>query len=65
MRDPKAIGVQVPCQDHNPGRGVEEVWVHPIQDVLEHVEIPVGREIHVGVAVGYARHGEVSDQGSP
>ena len=59
------IGVQVPCQDKNPGRGEEEVWVHPIEDFLEGVGVPVGREIHVGVAVGHARHGEVSAQGSP
>ena len=59
-----AVGVQVPCQDNHPGRGEEEVWVHPIQDFVEGVEVPVGRELHVGVVVGHARHGEVSNQGS-
>ena len=51
MRDPAAVGVQVPRQDNDPGRGEEEVWVHPVQDFLEGVKVPVGREIHVGVAV--------------
>ena len=46
------VGVQVPYQDNHPGRGKEEVWVHPIQDVLDGVEVPVGREVHVGVALG-------------
>ena len=63
VRDPAAIGVQVPCQDNHSSRGEEEVWVYPIQDFLEGVEVPVGGEIHVGVAVGHARHGEVSDKG--
>ena len=36
-----AIGVQVPCKDDHPGGGEEEVWVHPIQDFLEGVEVPV------------------------
>ena len=64
MRDPAAVGVQVPCQDNHSSRGEEEVRVHPIQDFLKCVEVPVGGEIHVGVAVGHASHGEVRDEGS-
>ena len=60
-----AVGVKVLGQENNPGRGEEEVWVHPIQDVLEGVEVPVGREKHVGVAVGHARHGEVRTRARP
>ena len=63
VRGPAAIGVQVPCQDNHPSRGEEEVRVYPIQDFLEGVEVPVGGEIHVGVAVGHTRHGEVCDEG--
>ena len=64
MWDPTAVGVQVPCQDNDPGRGEEEVGVYPVQDLLEGVKVPIGREIHVGVAVGHARHGEVRDEGA-
>ena len=63
VRDPAAIGVQVPCQDNHSSRGEEEVRVYPIQDFLDGVEVPVGGDIHVGVAVGHARHGEVCDEG--
>ena len=65
MWDPTAVGVQVPRQDNDPGRGEEEVWVYPVQDFLEGVKVSIGREKYVGVAVGHARHGEVSDEGSP
>ena len=64
VRDPAAVGVQVPRQDNHSSRGEEEVRVYPIQDFLEGVEVPVGGEIHVGVAVGHASHGEVCDEGS-
>ena len=63
VRDPAAIGVQVPCQDNYSSWGDEEVRVYPIQDFLECIEVPVGGEIHVGMAVGHARHGEVCDEG--
>ena len=64
MWDPTAVGVQVPRQDNDPGRGEEEVGVYPVQDLLEGVKVPIGREIHVGVSVGHARHGEVRDEGA-
>ena len=63
VRDQAAIGVQVPCQDNHSSRGEVEVRVYPIQDFLEGVEVPVGGEIHVGVAVNQAYHFEVSDKG--
>ena len=65
MWDPTAVGGQVLCQDNEPSRGEEEVGVYPIQDLLEGVKVPIGREIHVGVAVGHARHSKVRDDGRP
>ena len=62
MGDATAVGVQVTRQDNGPGRREEEVGVHPVQDLLEGVEVPVGCEIHVGVVVGHARHCEVRDE---
>ena len=65
MWDPTAVGVQVPCHDNDPGRGEEDVGVYPVQDLLEAVKVPIGREIHVSVVVGHNRHGEVRDEGAP
>ena len=50
-----ALSVQVPCHDDDPGRGEEEVWVYSMQEFLESVEVPVGREVHIGVEVGHQR----------
>ena len=39
--------------------------MYPFQNLLEGVGLPVGRERHVGVAVGHARHREVRDKRVP
>ena len=51
LGDPTAIGVWMGREDHNPRGREEEVGVHLVKDLLEDVEVSVGREVHVGVAV--------------
>ena len=65
MGDPTVVGVQIACEDHDPRGREEEVGVHPVMDLLEDVEVSVGQEVHVGVAVGHACHGEVRDDRAP
>ena len=63
--DPTAVGVKIACQDHDPRGREEEVGVHPVKDLLEDVEVSVGREVHVGVAMGHPCHGEVRGDRAP
>ena len=58
-------GVHVTRQGKDPGRREEEVGVHTVQNLVEGVEVPIGREIYVGLAVGHASHCKVCDERAP